>query len=412
MADDYPILVDNSLAGFALGAEFEVDRPCTLLGVEVIDQYAIPYLSGGVALWQVADTYGTFIKVSDENNSLSAPLVPGVTYAYTQTYQDLDDTYNIIQYRWPKFNEYFTHTNFSPTPPAPLKRFGPGRQAYLRGPSGSSYNPAKVIPYIYGQVTLSFSYSESILADVPPPLQISQSVAQFSLTLPELWRVPDMKEWEIQYAISSDNARWSDWIHLTTAGPQQITYAHTNVDPHKYYQYRYQVRQRALTSQWSGVADAGRPQPSIGATNSIGTNQLTPGAVDDVILGNYAVRPNHISNRLGDLFVFPDEAKAPKFRATSGGFYFPDGSVQTTAASGAATVRKYSVDLGAITGGTPVTITHGLGTKDVGVFVYNISTGEDVMVDVLRTAADPSNKIDLVFASNQAASTYRVVVFA
>jgi hypothetical protein len=68
--------------------------------------------------------------------------------------------------------------------------------------------------------------------------------------------------------------------------------------------------------------------------------------------------------------------------------------------------RKYSQTLS--TSATTYTITHNLGTLDVHVQVYELATGEEVIVDNARPAG--GNTVTLGFASAPSSNAYRVVV--
>ena len=69
-------------------------------------------------------------------------------------------------------------------------------------------------------------------------------------------------------------------------------------------------------------------------------------------------------------------------------------------------VRKYSANVG--NGSlTSIPVTHNLGTRDVTVAVYDASTFDVVLPDVVHTDA---NTVTLVFAVAPAANAYRVVV--
>jgi hypothetical protein len=68
--------------------------------------------------------------------------------------------------------------------------------------------------------------------------------------------------------------------------------------------------------------------------------------------------------------------------------------------------RKYSQTLS--TSATTYTITHNLGTLDVHVQVYELATGEEVLVDNARPAG--GNTVTLGFASAPSANAYRVIV--
>lgn len=67
--------------------------------------------------------------------------------------------------------------------------------------------------------------------------------------------------------------------------------------------------------------------------------------------------------------------------------------------------RKYSTTLS--TSATSYTVTHNLGTLDVHVQVYEVATGEEVIVDNARAS---TNTITLGFASAPTSNAYRVVV--
>jgi len=68
--------------------------------------------------------------------------------------------------------------------------------------------------------------------------------------------------------------------------------------------------------------------------------------------------------------------------------------------------RKYSQTLS--TSATTYTITHNLGTLDVHVQVYEVATGEEVIVDNARPAG--GNTVTLGFASAPTSNAYRVVI--
>jgi hypothetical protein len=67
--------------------------------------------------------------------------------------------------------------------------------------------------------------------------------------------------------------------------------------------------------------------------------------------------------------------------------------------------RKYSTTLS--TSATSYTVTHNLGTLDVHVQVYEVATGEEVVVDSLRAT---TNTVTINFASAPTSNAYRVVV--
>ena len=71
----------------------------------------------------------------------------------------------------------------------------------------------------------------------------------------------------------------------------------------------------------------------------------------------------------------------------------------------AVVARKYSTTLS--TSATSYTITHNLGTLDVHVQVYEVATGEEVIVDNVRAT---TSTVTVGFASAPSANAYRVVV--
>lgn len=76
------------------------------------------------------------------------------------------------------------------------------------------------------------------------------------------------------------------------------------------------------------------------------------------------------------------------------------------------TTRKYSLDNPALTQSSGLctwTVTHNLGTKDVVVGIEEISTGEVVYADVVKTSTSVVT-IKIVSSSNITAGTYRVTV--
>ena len=77
----------------------------------------------------------------------------------------------------------------------------------------------------------------------------------------------------------------------------------------------------------------------------------------------------------------------------------------TISVDAAVVARKYSQTLS--TSATSYTITHNLGTLDVHVQVYEVATGEEVIVDNVRAT---TSTITLGFASAPTADAYRVVV--
>lgn len=272
--------------------------------------------------------------------------------------------------------------------------------------------PTVRMNFVINGWAMNFSYVDDVQLVVPEEPLIYSSVSQFNITLPEEWRVPELKEWILEYAISSDNGTWSEWQTLISLPGSQFSYVHANVDVTKYYRYRYQVKQRAAVSLWSEFAQAGQPRAAVPVTlpaGGVGTTDIQDDAITAAKIADRAVKPINISNTAGDLFIFPDEVRGINLRATGTGVYFPDGSVQSTSSSGSGTVRKYSADLGAISANTALTVTHSLSSSDVIVIVYRISDKKEIdcAVEHFSTSA-----VKLYFVNSYVASTFRVVVMA
>lgn len=83
---------------------------------------------------------------------------------------------------------------------------------------------------------------------------------------------------------------------------------------------------------------------------------------------------------------------------------------------GVAPTMAYTTDLGAVTGGSPVTVTHNLGTYDVAVQIVEKDTAgagaaAGTLVDA-TVALTSVNALTVTFTSNAAANLYRVTVLA
>jgi hypothetical protein len=60
-------------------------------------------------------------------------------------------------------------------------------------------------------------------------------------------------------------------------------------------------------------------------------------------------------------------------------------------------------------GATTAVVTHSLGTTDVSVQVYEVSSGETVFCDVVRYS---TNVVNLVFSVAPTSNQYRVIILA
>lgn len=83
------------------------------------------------------------------------------------------------------------------------------------------------------------------------------------------------------------------------------------------------------------------------------------------------------------------------------------GSGISTSRSAIGATGKYTATLGAITGGTPLTVTHNLGSQYVTAQLFIESTQEMVMADIVLLTA---NTLSVTVATSQSSGFYRIVV--
>lgn len=81
-------------------------------------------------------------------------------------------------------------------------------------------------------------------------------------------------------------------------------------------------------------------------------------------------------------------------------------TADAVAIDSAVVARKFATNIGngAL---TTITVTHSLGTLDVGVTVFNNATGAEIIADVNHTGI---NTVDIIFATAPTSNQYRVVV--
>lgn len=135
---------------------------------------------------------------------------------------------------------------------------------------------------------------------------------------------------------------------------------------------------------------------TLGADGKVPSSQL-PSYVDDVVeVANYSSLP--ATGETGKIYVTLDDNKTYRW---SGSTYVEISQ---------STIHKYTETI--IGDGTTTTflISHGLSTLDVIVSVYDLTTNEDVIVDVTRNS---TTGVNITFAQAPAVSdSYRVIVIA
>lgn len=124
---------------------------------------------------------------------------------------------------------------------------------------------------------------------------------------------------------------------------------------------------------------------------TLGTTGLTFAQVGG---GSTLTAGNGITISSGTISVNP---------AASGGISVAAGGVSVDTAI---VVRKFAASIGNGSS-TSIAVTHNLGTRDVTVAVYDNTTFEEVLPDVVHTDA---NNVTLTFATAPATNAYRVVV--
>lgn len=101
------------------------------------------------------------------------------------------------------------------------------------------------------------------------------------------------------------------------------------------------------------------------------------------------------------------DGDAVRIASSAAGTGLTGGGGSALAINTSVVVRKYAANVGAMTAGTPLNITHGLNTTDVTVQTFEVSGGALVELDVKIVDA---NNISLTAAAAQSSGTFRVVV--
>lgn len=153
-------------------------------------------------------------------------------------------------------------------------------------------------------------------------------------------------------------------------------------------------------SELGGIAStekgANNGVATLGSDGKVPSSQL-PSYVDDVVeAANYSSLP--ATGETGKIYVTLDDNKTYRWSGT------------TYVEISQSTIHKYTETIVGDGQTTSFLISHGLSTLDVIVSVYDTTTNEDVMVDVVRNS---TTGVNIVFATAPAVSnSYRVVVIA
>lgn len=135
---------------------------------------------------------------------------------------------------------------------------------------------------------------------------------------------------------------------------------------------------------------------TLGSDGKVPSSQL-PSYVDDVVeVASYSALP--ATGETGKIYVTLDDNKTYRWSGT------------TYIEISQSTIHKYTETIIGDGETTTFLISHGLSTLDVIVTVYDTTTNEDVIVDVVRNS---TTGVNIVFAQAPAVSdSYRVVVIA
>lgn len=169
----------------------------------------------------------------------------------------------------------------------------------------------------------------------------------------------------------------------------------------------------AAAGAWSRAGDAGAGQLTAGSTTSVtegtvnGDKRFVLTTNDPITVGTTAlvwtVDAGGGTTYTGGNGITVTGSSIAVNPAAGGGIAVAAGGVSLDTA---VAVRKYAVSIGngAL---TSIAVTHNLGTRDVTVGVYDNTTFEEVIPDIVHTDV---NNVTLTFATAPAASAYRAVV--
>jgi hypothetical protein len=201
----------------------------------------------------------------------------------------------------------------------------------------------------------------------------------------------------------------SDYTGETLDGAWQFTYTGTwSTNGKAGWLPRFQINEDPLTPSQQAALDSGITSALV---TQIGTNQSNISSLQTAVAGK--------QDAISDLSTIRSNASNGQSAYTTiqgyGNIVTHNTSEFATSTQGGkadTAVQKYSTTNPALTqsGGLCTwTVTHSLGTKNVQVTVYETSSGEEVIVDSIRTSTSVVT-VKINSASNITASTYTVVV--
>ena len=201
----------------------------------------------------------------------------------------------------------------------------------------------------------------------------------------------------------------SDYTGETLDGAWQFTYTGTwSTNGKSGWLPRFQINEDPLTPSQQAALDSGITSALV---TQIGTNQSNISSLQTAVAGK--------QDTISDLSTIRSNASNGQSAYTTiqgyGNIVTHNTSEFATSTQGGkadTAVQKYSTTNPVLTqsGGLCTwTVTHSLGTKNVQVTVYETSSGEEVIVDSVRTSTSVVT-VKINSTSNIAASTYTVVV--
>lgn len=131
----------------------------------------------------------------------------------------------------------------------------------------------------------------------PPEPIIVAAAKEFRIQIPPSYVVPNAKDWEIQYATSTNNSYFSAWQSVGKFPISQKTCTHnfTNISSSApFYKYRYKVYTRGRQTNWSEAQYAGKPR--IAAETEALIGQITETNISNEAISAPKIKANTITS--------------------------------------------------------------------------------------------------------------------